>query len=318
MSIAAASGLAWALMLWQWSSVRNQVACGGLTIAFWLFVTCLVVLVGFTTWARGVFLATRGTSKLLQRLPWWVKAPWTTGAAGLLVPGLGLLLAGHPGRAARALWMFGPLCLSAAVLSQSARVWGWNRAAGADGLPGPALEVVILTAVGMALLGALAWMVHLLDGIRLAAWPRKARGRVRGDWFSVALVAAMAAFIVVFDPASVAQSLDQTSVVMRYEGFQVIPLYASLGAARLDPSQPAYVMQAAEIHDELGRPHIAREMRQRLHERWEPHAEILRREAIAASGVELADYLIGQEEDSLAQTPAENSEEIFPFLRHTE
>ena len=86
---------------------------------------------------------------------------------------------------------------------------------------------------------------------------------------------------------------------------------------------------------------------QELHERWQPYAEMLQREAtpggiasppssarddrradsiaeaadVAAvtRGIELTDYLIGQEEDSLAHSTTESDEGIFPFLHgHTE
>ncbi|MGD1048168.1 MAG: hypothetical protein ABR899_05375, partial [Candidatus Krumholzibacteriaceae bacterium] len=59
----------------------------GTGFLIWLSVACLAAVLGFATWARGVYLLGRHKGWLLRRLPAWLRRPGAAGVLGLLVPG---------------------------------------------------------------------------------------------------------------------------------------------------------------------------------------------------------------------------------------
>ncbi len=279
-SVAVGSVIVSTIILWQWKAILSRFEDGGSAIFIWVLVMCLATLAGFTTWARAIILLGRLKVTLLLRLPMWIRRPWTTGLLGLIVPGLGLLIAGRPRRAACALWMVGTLLPSTFILSKSAWLWKWNQGSGFEAIQSDTIEFIFLGIGVIAFLGALTWIVQALDGVRLARSRATKQGRSRGDWSAIALLTAIVVFSVMFKPLFVAKVLDRVAVARHQDGFQIIPLYMARAAMHLDPSQPEYMMHVAEFYDDLGRHHTARIMREDLYKRWKPCVDMLQQQGM--------------------------------------
>ncbi len=248
-------------------------ASGGPGIAFviWALIAFVMTLAGFAAWARGVTLLGTRRGWHMRRLPGWIREPGVAAVFGLVVPGFGLYVAGHPRRAACALFGACAAVLSALALWLAPGLWRWNQAAGAFAVQSDALERVLLVMGTVGLLGALAWIIQWLDGVRLAGYRTGRDEGTPGDWAAAALLVAMVAFLTMFHPANLAETLDNFAVSTRLDGLRVIPLYASEAAMRLDPSQPTYVLHAVEMNVSLGRTEAARALRQGLDERWKAY-----------------------------------------------
>jgi hypothetical protein len=251
----------------------------GVGFMVWLAVACLVTIMVFATWARGIFLLGHHRSWLLRRLPSWIRHPGAAGLLGLVIPGFGLFIAEHPRRAAATLMVVCGMVLSVLVFWQSPVLWRLSHAAGPLTGRGDSLERVFLVMGAIALFGAFVWIVQALDGARLAGYRMESPPRPHGDIVALALIVTIAALLVSFKPARVAETLDRFAVSTRIDGFRIIPLYASRAATILDPSRPEYAIQTVEINEELGRGNAARAMRRDLAERWRPYERMLRLEA---------------------------------------
>lgn len=234
----------------------------------------VVTLLGFIAWGLAVLEAGRGNRFIRERLRGPLPHPALIAVFGLLFPGLGLLITGHPRRAAWAMGMVGPLAAAVAILAHAPWLVQLNRSR-EPRMPGRELELILLFSLLLALVAALAWLVQGLEGLRHAA---RLSGRMsQGTPFALALLLALAAFAIAFKPGRVAQDLDRFAVVMRLDGLQVIPLCMEIGAMHFDPSIPLYAARAAELYEELGMPENARSIREDLWVRWRSVAQSLER-----------------------------------------
>lgn len=278
LSIALSSSALSVIALWRCGSIFSRPATGSFADGVWIFLGCVAVAAAFTAWAYAAVLIGRHKSAALRRLPAWLGHQAAVGTMGVLVPGLGLFITGHSRRAAFAVWMAGAVLLSTLVLSHAGWLWRWNEATGAVAIAPHTLEYLFLVLGVVGLLGALTWIVQALDGTRFAG-SRASRGiQVRGDLLAGMLLAVIAVFAVTFEPALVALTLDEFAVSAYGEGLKIIPLHASLNAALLDPSRPAYVLHAASIYEDLGMDNEARALRIELWNRWEPCVEVFEKE----------------------------------------
>jgi hypothetical protein len=91
------------------------------------------------------------------------------------------------------------------------------------------------------------------------------------------------AAVFLFHPAQLAGRLDGFATDLRQEGLQVIPLNLAEAAMTLDPSQPRYAVQVAEICSELGRQDRAEQLREQLDQRWHTYAILARQAATSPS-----------------------------------
>ena len=256
----------------------------GTGFIIWLSVACLALGSGFAAWARGVFLLGRHKGWLLRRLPAWLRRPGAAGVLGLLVPGFGLFVAEHSRRAAFVLVCVCAMVVSILLLSQAPDLWRLSQTAGILAGHGDALERLFLVLGTIGLFGALVWIVQALDGARLAGAGAEGPESRHGDWAAVALVLAIAAALVTFKPARVAETLDRFAVSMREDGLRIVPLAATEAAMRLDPSRPEYAVQAITLNEALGRPGEALALKRELAEHWKPYERMLRLEAAVTEG----------------------------------
>jgi hypothetical protein len=243
----------------------------GIGFAIWTLVACVTTVMGFAAWARGVYLLGARRGWHMRRLPGWIRDPGAAAVFGLVVPGFGLHVAGHHKRAAWALFGACAAVVSALVLWLAPGLWRWNQSAGALAPRSDALERVFLIMGAVGLIGAFAWIIQWLDGVRLAGYRTGRDEGAPGDWAAAALLVAIVAFLTMFHPAELAGTLDNLAVSTRLDGLRVIPLCASEAAMRLDPSQPAYALRAIEMNESFGRTEVARAMRQELDERWKTY-----------------------------------------------
>jgi len=269
------SGLAGVILLWRWQDILSRIESGS-PILLWSAATSLVILTGFTTWARAIYLAGGDDDRPAQRWPWWLMKPWAIGGLGLLAPGLGLLVAGCRKRAVAVLWLYWPAVLSVVVLTQATWMWDWQRNSGVQTVSANTIEYIVMMAAVTAFLGVLGWIAQALEGARQVSSQYGARVRPRSDWYTAALMGAILALAAVSEPASIAQRLDRFGGSLRRDGYQVIPLCLTLTAHRLDPSRPVYVMQAIELYDELGKNEAAARLREELNEDMQPYLMMLR------------------------------------------
>lgn len=238
----------------------------------WLAGACVATALGFSAWARGVYLAGRVKAPLLRRVPAVFRHPAAAGALGLVVPGLGLYAAGHPRRAACAIWAVSLLAIPVAILSSAPGLWAYGMNGGLLSLPQDDLEIALIAIVAVGLIGALAWIVQALDGMRLAGLRPDGEPHARGDLAALALVVAVAAFVGLFQPAEIARDLDRFAVAMRWEGMRLVPLCAATCAMRLDPSRPEYTLHVIAMNESLDRLGEAEALRDDLAQRWDAYA----------------------------------------------
>ena len=288
---AAASALSlagWATLAWYWPAVRAAMQSGRLPILPFLLGVAIVHLVGAVAWTRAVVHVVRDERFKSNTLPRWMRNPWTTGVAGLVVPGIGFAIAGRHLRAALALWNGATVAAAALILANAALLWSWNVKSGADALPKSFIEALFISSAIALCAGGLIWVGTALDGARLAESRRAALRRVRegaavsrADGIAVALVASLVAFAVTLHPTALARDLDRFATAMRFEGYRMVPLAIESAASALDQGRPEYAMRVAELHVEMGRPEAARVIHERLRERWEVYAQMLLQTAAA-------------------------------------
>ena len=279
LAAALGSGLAGLVMLWRWQDILSRIESGS-PILFWSVVTSLVILTGFTTWARAIYLTGENADRPAQRWPRWLMKPWAIGGLGFLVPGLGLLLAGCRKRAVAVLWLYWPAVLSVLLLAHATWMWDWQRNSGVQTVSANTIEYIMMIAAMVAFLGVLGWIAQALDGARQVSSQYSAWVRPRSDWYAAALMGAIVVLAVVSEPASIAKRLDRLGGSLRREGYQVIPLCLTLTANRLDPSRPVYVMQAIELYDELGKSEAAARLQDELNEDMQPYLMMLRESGV--------------------------------------
>jgi hypothetical protein len=86
-------------------------------------------------------------------------------------------------------------------------------------------------------------------------------------------------------PTAIARDLHLASVSLRLEGFQLIPLILWETATRLDPGEPQYLAQAAELDAALGREAEVRAKREIVAQRLEQYARAASRDDQAGRAI---------------------------------
>lgn len=290
--VALLSPLSWIALFWGWSGIRGLLEQGIVPPLPGLLTMCSFTLLGIAAWCRAIFLAGSDRRFVPERLPTWLRQPWVMTLFSLLAPGLGHLSAGHPRRAMCAFWIAATTTLSMLTLMWAGWLWRCNQSAGSNGLPGLALESVFLASAALAVAGTLLWIGSALDGLRVRSVRALGRSELRGDWLAAALLATILLLLFTVRPVQLAGELDQFSRAMRHAGFRIIPLCFEATASHLDPAEPSYRMQMAELLESLGKKKMAKGIRERLRQRWDVYAEGLLREELH-EGEELVPVPIG-------------------------
>lgn len=291
----------------SWGPVVSPAWDGSRSALVLLIAACAALIAGFAAWARGVFLIGRQEGARVRRIPEWLKRPAGTGMLGLLVPGLGLLVAGHARRAAAALWVLCATLVSVLILSQADWLWRFNRQAGALALSSRALESIFIATGVCALLGAVLWIAQALVGVRCAA---KGNGPAAAARASAVLAVLCAAFIVTGLASRrepLADALDYAARALHAEGLEIVPLAMAEAAMRLDPSQPAYMANAAALYESAGHSDKALTLRRVLIERLEPCIGVLEEEGLVVRAAKTAQPVPVQ-----AAGPADPAEMLLP------
>jgi hypothetical protein len=322
-ALAASSALMILSFLFGWNNILARLGEKGFVIIPLMLLMSMSILVGFTVWARAVYLLGGNRTLFTQNLPDPLKKPGLVGLLGFLVPGLGLLVTGHHRKAALTVWLTGLYALSLFVLSRAAWLWSWNRSAGSDALQGATLErlFVIMGIVGV--FGALVWIVQALDGVRLAERRFVRDASPSANVTAFVLLASLVIFVLMFEPATVADTLDRFAVSAEYEGYRLLPLQAELAAMRLDPSKPAFAVRAAELYDGLGRHESAQAIREEMFERWKPCIGVLRQHGMlnryADSGTDASnagkDAVTEEHDRAVATEPVQGETSRDPWDR---
>lgn len=219
----------------------------------WVVLETVVITSIVGTWAAAIGSARQVRPiRTSARASWVLSAPAAT-FAGLLLPGLGLMMAGKRKLAAVAFWTLAPLTSAALVLGQWRWVVGRSSSPVPAALSGTAGEIALGLAFVVLVLSLLAWIVQALDGARRVSWGRIGRpGAV-----SFALVLSLAVFAATFRSHTVARNLAWTASALQAEGLRLLPWGLYEVAARLDPLSPRHQVRTAELATELGMHELA-------------------------------------------------------------
>jgi len=266
---AVAAGL---LLVTRFSSIGRWIVATPHGVALWIVIVPALIIAIVSAWARSIDQASRIHACRSSLGPSWLRRPVTILVLGTLVPGLGLRVAGYARRAAFALWIAGPLAAAAVVLANGSWLWSARRALPNPGISGNGLESVFVIATAVFVVAALLWVVQALDGMRRVSTDDS---RAVSNATSVFLILALVCGGVTFQPRSFAHDLHDTATVIRNEGFQLIPLKLCEAAARLDPTVPAYLADAATLNDALNMPEAAQSKRAVLVDRLQTYIELV-------------------------------------------
>jgi hypothetical protein len=233
--------------------------------SIFVFFVSAVTLSVIAVWARSIAAvrSVRGSKR----------SPVVFALLGLLVPGLGLHLAGHSKRAAWAFSIVGPLTIALVVLVHWRWLWEVGGAAARPGASGSDLEMALVAAATVLVVTVVSWLVQALDGARCVASDRHHRF---SSLMSAVLLVSLGMFAATFRPAPLARNLHATSTELSGEGLRVIPLAMSKVAAKLDPANPFHLAQVAELYDSLGMAEAASLNRGVLEQRMREYLAIAR------------------------------------------
>ena len=210
--------------------------------------------------------------------PAWVKNPWLVGPLGLLAPGVAWIFARRMRRAVVTAWAAWPLGVAILLLIQAPLIWRHREVFWSFGVSADFLEYMFIAA-GLATLAApLIWIGQALLGARQTAHMTDRWRPRRGDWSAVALAVALVAMVVAVQPGDLAADLGGSAGMLRDDGYQVLPLQLTSLARQLDPGQPAYALQLAELYAERGEIETAERVRQELDRDLQPYLGTLVRE----------------------------------------
>ena len=264
-----------ALLLWG-PSVKTQLG-GGWSLLLLAVAVSLVVLTWFTTWSRAVYFAGTLCRRNAHQLPEWIDRPWSVGSMGFMIPGMGLLVAGCPRKAASVIMAAGPIFLAGLLLLNANWIWDLHMTTGWNPISSSGLESIFMLAGVTIFVALLGWATQALEGIRQVN-RHKQGNRNRGDWYAVALLATAATMVVVANPTQMASQLDRQGELLREDGYQVIPLYMTLTANRLDPSQSQYAVKAMDLYSELGQTEAAAKLRNKLDQSLDTYVQLVMNE----------------------------------------
>lgn len=228
--------------------------------------TALLMMGTFTVWARALHLAYSARPQGLRNAPGWVKSAWGVTGLSLLAPGFGLFLTGARQRAVAVLWLLWPGALAAVLLIRSGGTLAWLQDSGV-GLPVLMdFEYILMIAAGLTGLAAAGWLVQALAGMHRHSVQARQGGSLHGDRFAVALLAAVVGFVILAQPVKMAGLANDAREILQANGLRVIPLHLAGVAHRLDPGDPAYALQVASLHREIGNTEAADRMQEALEE----------------------------------------------------
>ena len=277
---------AWVTLAWFREPVRAMMTAARLPILPFLAGLVLVHVMGSLAWSRAVLRTVRDDRFRPEQMPRLLRRAWIAGALGMIVPGLGLAVAGRARRAALALWIGTQVVFASVVLAHAGLLWTWNTKSGADALPKTFVEGLFIACALVATGGALLWIASALEGARVhqrSGGARLGRFLAPGDAVALALVLSLVTAVMVIRPAQVAQDLDAYAGWLRASGAQLIPLGLESAAATFDAGRPEYAMRVAELYAELGQEGKAQAIQDRLRERWEAYAQMLLQETATTS-----------------------------------
>jgi hypothetical protein len=264
----------WVGMLWKWPVLSGWLAAGRVPLLPWLLVSALLFCLTFAAWSRSVFLTGWDARFFAERLPSWLQNPAIVGLLGLVAPGAGLLVSAAPRRAAIAVGNAGLTLLAAAIVVSAPLLWKCNQLTSSGAIPPRALEMLFIAAFAATIVGSLMWFTHALDGARLATYRSGRRTHRRGDWFAVAVLAALVTFFVTFEPRSLAHDLDRHAQSIHAAGLHYVPLPIGLLVTHLDAARPSYGLHVAGYYDALGKKEQALRIRTDLRARWQEYANL--------------------------------------------
>jgi len=256
-------------------------------LLWWLLVVpALVVLIGLV-WARAVAAAGCVHRVAYSRLPAKLRAPAAIAAAGLLVPGLGLMLSGRPRHAGWSFALIAPVAAAAVIFARWHWLWDRSRTPVPAGVSGSTMEMILAVAVTVATVAAILWIIQALDGARRVS---RSRSLVVADTAGLALLASLLVFSFAFRPATLARNLHATAVTLRLDGYRLLPLRLSEAANRLDPATPVYLAETAELYEQMGMPEKTREIRRILEDRANEYNRLAYGVQTASSGLSPRSY----------------------------
>ncbi|UCH83719.1 MAG: hypothetical protein JSW50_14915 [Candidatus Latescibacterota bacterium] len=246
-------------ILWIWRDTTVDPlapVAGSAVILVTLF--AFVILSLATVWARAVATAEQACWPQLFRRSCIVFA------LGLVLPGMGLLIAGHRWKAAFAVWCAGLLVAAAFVINH----WRWLAPQARDGqgsLTHQSIEWILIVAACCVACGILAWLALAFDGVRMVS--SRAHTGSAANWLSLLLIATLVLFLATIRPSLIAAELASAGTRCQHHGMRMIPLALCEAASILDPATPHYLAKSAMLNDELGMSERAALKRGLLHER---------------------------------------------------
>ena len=255
------------------------------TAWLWIGLATTAVVGGFTAWARAIQIVGREGIPHVNKMPHWLRRSGVISTLGLVAPGSGLLIAGRAGQAGLSLWLLWPAVLAAVILANALGLWRHHLDGAWLANSGPALETMFLAAAAVLAVGFLGYIAQALEGVRQVLVEPGLKTRVKGDYYAVAVVAAVVVFVVAANPARMAHQIGLGGEVLREEGLQLIPLQMSLASARLDPSRPEYVMQAVELYEQMGEREQAASLRAELNRNLGSYVALVQRETVSEFGL---------------------------------
>ena len=254
------------------SHFTTLIEAGYYGVLLWLITVSAVVLSFITAWAAAISSVNSKREGRGSKQSFWVRDPRCVSSFGFIVPGLGLMITGHPRRAAWAFWILGPLAVASIVLLNWRWLWECSRVSAAPGISGVALETVFVVAAGVAAMAILSWIIQALEGARLVSSHCSNR---LGDTVGIALLVSLVLLLVLFRPVSFAQELHSASVPLQQNGFKLIPLTMNEAAMRLDSATPVYLASAAELNEIMGMKTAAHAKREILEQRAKEYIEFI-------------------------------------------
>jgi hypothetical protein len=258
--------------------------------AIWAASVAVVILAVTTVWSRAV-----ATSPPFVAWPRRLRSIGSIGVLGLMLPGLGLLIAGRRWRAALAVWSAGLLAAAAVVVlhwRSLAAVSAGHDIGAEAGAAAASTEIALIVAGICAGVGLLAWLVQALDGVRVVS--PFVRSNPLANRLALALLASLGLLVATFQPVFCARHLSAAATRLREHRLRLIPLALCEAAASLDPSEPSYLVEAASLCEALGRADDAAEKRAVLRRRAEHYAGAVGAELVAGAALASASAADGR------------------------
>ncbi|MEZ4387024.1 MAG: hypothetical protein R3D98_05520 [Candidatus Krumholzibacteriia bacterium] len=269
---------------WVWRQGPDALGGGDRALLIQGGSAALAAVVWLAAWCAGAVAAARRCEEgpFARRAR---RRPVAAVVAGLVAPGLGLLLAGRRRRFAISLFAVGLGAVAGLLLlRRAAGWWAWHGADPGRLMSDLQLEQAYLVLAGVAGVGALAWLVSALEAGRLAAGTPAVRAIAGADRIPAAFLIALVALACWFRPLDAARGLDGLTTALADGGLRLAPLWTARAAAALAPGDPVIELRIAERQLALGRVNAAAATRQRVQRRWQLFARADRRLGLSFAG----------------------------------